>query len=208
VGWRQSLNNSVTGGVAGLSIGISTASQLPGRGLGGPADVLRHLILSAEMTRRFGPEIAQGLLNAHEAEDSNPAGIDTAHDQYINSIGISIGRFATPSATTAQIVDLCYQALEGSFSGFSWRDAGANPLGSWQESSGGYWLPPISSVRLFLGDRSLAVPPLALTPSEGWEQNPRDINGIPLSNDLSNWSLHGGSRGGSLRRIGTGLRAC
>ena len=50
-----------TGGVPDLAIGYSTASQLPGRQVGGPADVLRHLVLGGELTRRFG-EIDAGRI--------------------------------------------------------------------------------------------------------------------------------------------------
>ena len=132
---RTTLNNLVTGGVSDFAIGVSTASQLPGRGMGGPADVLRHLVLSAELTRRFGDETAVGLLNAHEFEDPNPLGADTAHDAKINSIGIAIGDFVSArGGTYLDVVELSLQAIELSFAGYSWINAGLAP------ESGGAWI--------------------------------------------------------------------
>jgi hypothetical protein len=77
---QRELNDYVTGGISELAIGTATASQLPGRGFGGPADALRHLVLSAELARRFGDDAASGLLAAHEAEDTNPDRAGTKQD--------------------------------------------------------------------------------------------------------------------------------
>jgi hypothetical protein len=107
--FRTSLNSFVTGGVSDLAIGFATASQLPGRGLGGPADVLRHLVLSSELTRRFGADQARGILNAHEAEDPI-IGPDSAHDQYIKEIGITVGTCKGISGTVYRFPEQnCWQ---------------------------------------------------------------------------------------------------
>ena len=67
-----------TGGVSDLATGYSVASQLPGRHFGGPADVLRHLVLGAELTRRFGATDAGKILAAQEADTAES--FDSKHD--------------------------------------------------------------------------------------------------------------------------------
>src|ERR1043166_1354955 len=91
--FKDLLQYRITGGVSDLSIAISTASQLPGRASGGPPDALRHLFLGAELTRRFGVETAQKLLDAHEANDTNPDPADSKQDTYVNGISLVIGKF-------------------------------------------------------------------------------------------------------------------
>jgi hypothetical protein len=98
---EQTFYSFVTGGVSDAAIGISIASQLPGRGLGGPADALRHLVLSAELTRRFGDADAIGVLDAHEAQDFNADLADSAQDKYVNSIGVAIGTFVAQQGGTS-----------------------------------------------------------------------------------------------------------
>jgi hypothetical protein len=41
--------------------------QLPGRE-NGPADAYRHLLWGAELTRRFGPDVARKILETHEIQ--------------------------------------------------------------------------------------------------------------------------------------------
>jgi hypothetical protein len=50
----------VTGGVSDAAIGISIASQPPGRGLGGPADALRHLCRPAQYALILRPWSVSG----------------------------------------------------------------------------------------------------------------------------------------------------
>ena len=140
----------VTAGISDAAIGIAVASQLPGRALGGPADALRHLVVSAELTSVFGDATAVGLLDAHEAQDFNPNRADTAQDAYVNSIGIAIGNFvAQQGGTFADVVDLSVQALSGSLSGYSWRDFG--PGGALTMNEQGFYVPPLDGVTLTLG---------------------------------------------------------
>jgi hypothetical protein len=54
----------------------SVDSQLPGRE-NGPADAYRHLLWGAELTRRFGPDVARKMLETHlPPENSNWPEID------------------------------------------------------------------------------------------------------------------------------------
>ena len=91
------------GGVSDLSVGYSTASQLPGRQEGGPADVLRHLVLGAELARRFGATDGGRILAAHERE-GNSNSIDSNHDTYINSLSLAIGTLVKNANGTTQDV--------------------------------------------------------------------------------------------------------
>jgi hypothetical protein len=84
---------------AAASIGVSTGvvaevanSGLPGSG-DGPADAYRHLILSAEMSRKFGAEYTNYILNAHENLEHPDAA--TLMDLHNNQLGIDIGKTAT-----------------------------------------------------------------------------------------------------------------
>lgn len=52
-------------GVTNAAIRESARSGLPGRE-NGPADAYRHILLSAELTRRFGEGYARQLLDTHE----------------------------------------------------------------------------------------------------------------------------------------------
>jgi hypothetical protein len=70
-------------------------SQLPGRERG-PADAYRHILLAAELTRRFGEQRAREFLDLHEREGNirgQPAD-EYAMDLNNNEIGIRIGTFA------------------------------------------------------------------------------------------------------------------
>ncbi len=85
------------------AISEAVASQLPGREHG-PADAYRHLIWSAEMTRRFGEDRARKILELHEQEGRAggrgffPGVPQTpeqeAMDRHNNDIGIRIGTSA------------------------------------------------------------------------------------------------------------------
>ena len=71
-------------------------SDLPGKD-GGPYDAYRHLLWSAEMTRRYGEDIARFIAEAHEFDGRFRAGQSPqseAMDRNNNEIGIDIGRNA------------------------------------------------------------------------------------------------------------------
>lgn len=87
---------ALTFGTAEAAIRESLSSNLPGR-TDGPADAYRHILLAGELSRRFGEDLAQLILNAHELTgnlgDQTPAA--NAMDQINNNLGIIIGREAT-----------------------------------------------------------------------------------------------------------------
>lgn len=87
--WLSYYTDDCMGGAVGASTGEQVASQLPGR-TNGPADAYRHLLWSAELTRKYGKEIAEPLLEGHEKGQS---GEETAMDSYNNAIGVSIGNY-------------------------------------------------------------------------------------------------------------------
>jgi hypothetical protein len=182
----SSLYSYATAGISDAASEIAIASQLPGRGGGGPADALRHLVLSAELTRVFGDATAVGLLNAHEAEDFSPDRADTAQDTYVNSIGVAIGNFVRQQSGTFQdVVDLSVQALTGSLAAYSWRDFG--PAGTINVNEGGFYVPPLDGVTVTLGGVGYTVNPVGLTRWDAWVTNPKDAEKVELTNDQSNW---------------------
>lgn len=69
------------------------SANLPGKE-NGPQDAYRHILLSAEYTRRFGKEGAEILLNSHELEnlfiDGQPLA-NSLMDLKNNELGESIG---------------------------------------------------------------------------------------------------------------------
>ncbi len=79
---------NILGDADNKAIGESVASQLPGREMG-PADAYRHVLLSAELTRQYGPGWATAGLMDHELDPS--AGTDNGLDYWNNAIGLAIG---------------------------------------------------------------------------------------------------------------------
>lgn len=120
--------------------GEGVASQLPGR-WGGPADAYRHLVLSAELTRKYGEERARYLLNAHEVDwgstdylfncsIQDPL-IETesvdAMDLYNNEIGIMIGLYLQATNGTWQDVkSLAREVIDQSLNGWTIQDITSN----------------------------------------------------------------------------------
>ncbi len=69
---NANVTSLATGGISDYAIAFSIASHLPRRFDGGPANVLRHLVLSAELTRAFGADSAELLLNRHSGSKMDP----------------------------------------------------------------------------------------------------------------------------------------
>lgn len=90
---NMTIYNLTTGGVASKATQEGIDSQLPGRE-NGPADAYRHLLLSAELTRRYGEGYARSLLEGHELTgnmgDQQPDA--DAMDRNNNELGIEIGK--------------------------------------------------------------------------------------------------------------------
>jgi Ca2+-binding RTX toxin-like protein len=76
-------------------INESAQSGLPGRE-NGPADAYRHILISAELTRRFGENIARTILESHEWEGRTNGQSKEAEamDRHNNELGIKIGKTA------------------------------------------------------------------------------------------------------------------
>ncbi len=90
------LYNIGTLGASEGAIKEALASQMPGRE-NGPADAYRHILLAAELTRRFGEDIARQILDYHEQtgnSDGQTADAE-AMDRRNNEIGIEIGKGST-----------------------------------------------------------------------------------------------------------------
>ena len=86
------VNDFFTGHIASASINESVYSNLPGRS-DGPADAYRHIILSAELTRRYGEPYARLILNGHEFTGNVQDQTKEANEMDIhnNELGIKIG---------------------------------------------------------------------------------------------------------------------
>lgn len=86
------VNDFFTGHVASAAINESVYSNLPGRS-DGPADAYRHVLLSAELTRRYGETYARLILNGHELTGNMQDQTKEANamDIHNNELGIKIG---------------------------------------------------------------------------------------------------------------------
>jgi hypothetical protein len=89
---EEAFYNLVSQGATGKAINEMIGSQMPGRE-NGPADAYRHILLAAELTRRYGEVQARILLDGHEFTGDlggqNPdAGVMDVHN---NQLGIDLG---------------------------------------------------------------------------------------------------------------------
>ena len=82
-----------TKGVSTQVSSTAVESQLPGRE-NGPADAYRHILLAAELVRRFGETYANKLLDGHEWTGNNGGQTpkEEAMDKHNNEIGKEIGK--------------------------------------------------------------------------------------------------------------------
>jgi Ca2+-binding RTX toxin-like protein len=114
------LHSGATLGASEGAIQESLASQLPGR-VDGPADAYRHILLAAELTRRFGEDIARAYLNAHEVTGNygGQSAAAEAMDRYNNELGITLGREST-----------------------SWNDVVTRSRAEFDDTGRANWLPP------------------------------------------------------------------
>ncbi|MDA4847147.1 hypothetical protein [Hoeflea poritis] len=109
-----------------LVVGETVASQLPGRQNGGAADAYRHILLSAELARRFGTRIALSRLNRHESIEAN--GADNGLDMWNNAIGIRIGDYVRKKdGDWKDIVRLSRAVMAHAFDG-----PGFEQVGNWK----------------------------------------------------------------------------
>jgi hypothetical protein len=98
---NQNIYNTFTGGAATQATNEANKSQLPGRE-NGPADAYRHILLSAELTRKYGEDYARALLEGHEWTGNNggQTGAAESMDRHNNELGIAIGQHLRDSGGT------------------------------------------------------------------------------------------------------------
>lgn len=126
----MSFSDFATGGIASDAIFESVYSNLPGRE-NGPADAYRHILLAAELTRRYGEAYARAALGFHEWDGNREGQLPAseAMDRHNNEIGIEIGKRLAqdPGASWHSTVHESRQAFwgqDGSGSGARWQDPG------------------------------------------------------------------------------------
>ena len=82
------------GNIFNQAVNESGSSQMPGKD-GGPYDAYRHLLWTAELTRRYGETVARAIADLHEL-DGNIRGGQAPEfekmDRQNNEVGIDIGR--------------------------------------------------------------------------------------------------------------------
>ncbi|MEQ9245574.1 MAG: hypothetical protein RLO21_06265, partial [Nitratireductor sp.] len=202
--------------------GEAVASQLPGRAVG-PADVYRHLLLAAELTREFGTLLAFQKLLEHEIERGS--GADNGLDFWNNEIGIRIGEYvAAQDGDWFDVVRLCRQVMVESFG-----TEGYEAVGSWDahDADDGIRLAyeriqsvaPIGLHTAMIGfdgfasyfDRTydfrvapggeisleggaLTVPRVAITSSQNWDRHP-EVDGVEITIDQSTYPTQAWANG-------------
>ena len=97
----DALERIFTAGASDWAVAQTVASQLPGR-IDGPADAYRHLMISAELHRRFDSTYADSLLAAHELDFGLSS--NSPMDQYNNAIGKMIGQYVASIGGSTQTV--------------------------------------------------------------------------------------------------------
>lgn len=188
-------------------ISETIASQLPGRQNGGAADAYRHILLSAELTRLFGTQIALRALNKHESERDN--GADNGLDMWNNAIGIRIGNYVGQNGGEwKDVVRLSRAVIAHSFDGpgfdqiSNWKIRSAdegirkaydlyarprrNRAMSFEKFTKTYKLNREYAFRandktILLEDGKLELFPAAVTSPKHWEVNPKvEIDGAEI----------------------------
>jgi hypothetical protein len=108
-----------------FAINEANESQMPGRDMG-PADAYRHVLLAAELTRRWGPVVAMCILEHHEWT-AGPGQTPEAEamDRDNNIVGIRIGLSGV--CTWEEVVQEARKTIRPN-----------DPFG---ETGGGRWLP-------------------------------------------------------------------
>jgi len=104
------------------AIAAAKESGLPSR-VDGPGDTFRHLVWAAELTRKFGPEVASYILGFHEIQGRGEGQSQQAEkmDRYNNAIGIRIGQTARDYGDVLQRVESLVRATAPEGNG-AWRE--------------------------------------------------------------------------------------
>ncbi len=86
----------------GLDIAQEAANRFPeGTGIGDKADALRHIVWSAEMTRKYGEDFAKNMGNWHESN----------LPRWMGGAGLPIGGSAGRQSPEEKQMDLMNNAL-------------------------------------------------------------------------------------------------
>lgn len=149
----------------------SVSSQLAGRNEG-PADAYRHLLLSAELTRRYGEEYARLLLDLHEEGE---VGASTAMDAHNNDIGIAVGNAIRNGGGGWQtVIATIQEVMVENLADYTYTDI--TPSASWKEQPEGN----LVLQQTFTLSNGVAIPGISLQENGVWGNNPLlVIDGIP-----------------------------
>ncbi len=183
---KEYVYDKTTGSASKAVVSESISSQLPGR-TDGPADVYRHLLLSAELTRKYGTTYAEKLLGFHETTDIFSAGpSNSGLDKYINAIGVKLGEYVSSAGGTWQ--DIVYHARKIMESGFGTTNA--QQIGQdWQTSTfGGFQILKAPAETAYTLPNGVTLSSLAVSPVASWSVNPVGANGQQIGNQDANWS--------------------
>jgi hypothetical protein len=179
MGLKEKFYSWGTDGASDWAIGMSVASQLPGR-TNGPADAFRHLLISAELNRVYPNHSGDWLLQGHESDFSYES--DSQMDEYVNDVGARIGQFVRSlGGDTADVVHLVSKVMANSFPVRSWHGT------KWVKVPGaGYKVSGAVPTRLPNGT---ALPPVVVaeTDTKIWEKtNPEAFPGSRIPTGATN----------------------
>ncbi len=174
---NKTIYDLTTGGAATFSRAESVGAQLPGR-TDGMADAYRHILLSAELTRKYGSDYAATILDMHE--DGYWGTSATGMDNYNNNIGIAIGEYvASNNGSYGDVLSLTQEAFQQGFGGETTNSIDQG----WQQAPGGYLT---SGNSISVDGGGLILGGIAVLQSAAWKNNPK-VNGSMLTNAQSNW---------------------
>ncbi|NNV89272.1 calcium-binding protein, partial [Roseobacter sp. HKCCD9020] len=171
----EGIRDFFTDGTASFAQDIAVASQLPGR-TDGPADAYRHLVISAELHRRFEPGIADVFLELHEVG----GGSNGPMDRHNNSVGELIGRYvASINGSTEDVLALVNKVMNASLP--------SSYDGDWVAHDDLFQA--LDATSITLPDGTVVGPILlAETNPAAWQgSNPRNEDGNRMPSSDANW---------------------
>jgi hypothetical protein len=168
--------DNISGGASTAAISEAIGSQLAGR-TDGPADALRHILIAAELTRKYPETYVDFLLDGHELYQG---GAGSAMDNVNNGIGKTIGNYVkTNGGTWQDVIRILQEIIEVNLSGYTPQNID-NFL---SPQDGGNFVVPMTAL---LDGGNLAVPGISLLETKDWLKNPI-VNGQPISSGEANW---------------------
>ncbi len=174
---KKSIYDLFTRGAATAASQESVSSQLPGRE-NGPADAYRHILISAELTRRFPDSYADFLLDSKEW--SYDITSESAMDYHNNKIGIEIGKYvANNGGGWNDVVTISQKVIQESLKGYSPNDLNNRFI---KEDNGNL----VSPMTISLENGKLLISGISVLDVSKWMKNPK-LEGSELNNLQSNW---------------------